>query len=283
MEDALFASLTIAVGLIVLLAAYALIPLCIAFLSKTPIAKKLYSTVCVANTALVCLIITAAAYSDEPFFSITLAIACGYAAYRIGLSRLKKKNLLLENEAESPKQDQPHVNTPKVEYEQLEITVEPHLDDKPKPEPTPEQKVEKSGKTALFVLISAVLVVAALAGGYYWGMQEGYDTGSEAGYDDGYDIGYLDGHSVGYKSGKTAGYNSGFSVGYTAGKASKKVSVTSSSSSPTVTYNPNVCISDGGYSYHYGWCPYLGEKEVVSLSYAKAAGYTRCANCNPPA
>lgn len=303
MEDALFASLTIVVGLIVLLAAYALIPLCIAFLSKTPIAKKLYSTVCVANTALVCLIITTAAYSDEPFFSITLAIACGYAAYRIGVSRLKKKNLLLEKEPKAKKQGTaydgairndvtlrspveekaPVEEKPPVEYEQLEISVEPHLDDKPMPEPTPEQKVEKSGKTALFVLISAVLVVAALAGGYYWGMQEGYDTGSEAGYDDGYDIGYLDGHSVGYKSGKTAGYNSGFSVGYTAGKASKKVSVTSSSSSPTVTYNPNVCISDGGYSYHYGWCPYLGEKEVVSLSYAKAAGYTRCANCNPPA
>lgn len=286
MEDALFTSLTVVVGLIVLLAAYALIPLCIAFLSKTPIVKKLYSTLCIANATLVCLIITAAVYSDEPFFSITLAIACSYVAYRIGLSRLGKKNLLLGDDIDLPKHEKTDVNTPEptyvrqppVEYEQLEITVGTRPDEDPKPEPTTEQKKRK---TALFVSFSVILIAAALAGGHYWGRQVGYSVGLEAGYDGGYSTGYGEGHDAGYDSGSNAGFNKGYSAGYSDGKLSVKVK--SSTGTSTVVFNNNVCISDGGYSYHYGWCPYLGDKVVVSLSDAKAAGYTRCSFCNPPA
>lgn len=86
------------------------------------------------------------------------------------------------------------------------------------------------------------------------------------------------GRSAGYATGYSEGYDFGYEDGYSDGRKTEKTS-----SNVTVTFEQNVCVSDGGYSYHYGWCPYLGEKIVVSLSDAKAYGYTRCANCNPPA
>lgn len=271
MEDALFTSLTIAVGLIVLLAAYSLIPLCIAFLSKTPIAKKLYSTLCVANTALICLIITAAAYSDEPFFSITLAIALGYVAYRIGLSRLKKKNLLLGNEAEPPKQDQSVVDSSPVEYEQLEITVEPASNTE-----TPAKAVVgKSIRTVPFVTIACFLIIAALVGGYCLGR---YGTKQNTEDNSGYASGYDDGYKKGFSNGKQI--------------ACDMQEEYSSGGNPTVHFvrefsvsekreHTYVYVSPYDGHYHSVSCKEKGNPVYMSIAYADEFGFIPCLVCRP--
>lgn len=288
-------------------AMYGAIPVVLAFFIKTPIHRSLFKTICIVYTVVVAFVCALYSYSVGDTHNFTPALIWGLIFYKVGVSCLKTRDFLLENEPKTPKQEQVATEPPKqepayimqppVEYEQLKITVDPspreepkeELKEEPKIEPkaeplaepktelTPEQNTEKSGRTTLFVSITAILIVAALAGGYYWGTQVGYDTGWDVGYEDGCYTGYETGYSLGYDNGKKVG----FTNGYNSGKLSVKTE--NNNGTPTITYDPYVCVSTGGYSYHYGWCHYLTDTNRIRLSAAKEAGYTRCSFCDPPA
>ncbi len=104
-------------------------------------------------------------------------------------------------------------------------------------------------------------------------------------YDDGFNRGYSDGKSTGYDSGYAAGLKEGqskpsSSSGSTSGNSPNGSSGgTTSSTSQTST----VYITESGSKYHRGSCSYLSNSKIsISLSSAKAQGYTPCSRCNPP-
>lgn len=151
-------------------------------------------------------------------------------------------------------------------------------------------------------------------GGYGTGYDEGYSVGKDDGYADGYETGYDDGElegfnsgysigkdegdSHGYDNGYDDGYNEGYSQGYLdgllVGAASSPANSPSSSysgstssgsySSGNSTQSYTVYITDTGSKYHRSGCSYLKKSShAISLSAAKAQGYTPCSRCNPPA
>lgn len=100
----------------------------------------------------------------------------------------------------------------------------------------------------------------------------GYDEGFEAGKQSGYIEGKSDGYSQGYGDGLTD------SVIITPAPAQDYLQSSPESTSSGVT----VYITKTGAKYHKSGCSYLKSKIEISLSDAKAQGYTACSRCDPP-
>ena len=101
-------------------------------------------------------------------------------------------------------------------------------------------------------------------------------------------IGYDKGYAVGYDHGSNIGYDAGYNSGYEKGRRS--VSAVSKSSTPQITVpaitTPKqtqiVYVTDTGSKYHRYGCRYLKDSCIpMSLSDAKANGYTPCSVCSP--
>lgn len=144
------------------------------------------------------------------------------------------------------------------------------------------------------------------------GYQDGYGTGQEEGYASGYDEGYSvgfdessgisydEGYDDGYKNGYDDGHDDGYEKGYAETISSSTYNYSSSGTSsstsgdievsgsgsyipPSTTQSVTVYVTDTGSKYHRAGCSYLKKSSnPISLSSAKAAGYTPCSRCNPP-
>jgi len=120
------------------------------------------------------------------------------------------------------------------------------------------------------------------------GYGTGYDRGKEDGYNSGYNDGELQGYNDGYTqakdAGRSEGYRSGYDKGYSDGLSDAYVpSYNSYSYSYDTGYYTTVYITATGSKYHEIWCSYLSKScYSISLSDAKASGYTPCSRCNPP-
>lgn len=149
--------------------------------------------------------------------------------------------------------------------------------------------------------------------GYDAGHDAGYTEGSQAGYDTGYaegkDSGYTTGHDEGYASGLEDGKSQGYDQGYDAGLADGKKAAAAAAATPSGSgsnvsgstssgnsgeksvsapaaqeTSETVYITETGSKYHRAGCSYLKKSCIsISLSNAKAQGYTPCSRCNPPA
>lgn len=181
--------------------------------------------------------------------------------------------------------------------------------------------LQMPGKIAAF-LIFCSLIGGFLLGGGYWkhrGYDAGYSSGYSAGeavvsesarqaiYDEGYSagqsnsvpvLGYEDGYAVGLEAGEKFGYQKGYADGLDAGYISGSLQ-SSTSSEPSTAYVPVaransepaqenpvetiVYITRTGSKYHTSGCRYLRKSKIeISLSNAKAQGYTPCSVCHPP-
>lgn len=130
--------------------------------------------------------------------------------------------------------------------------------------------------------------------GYAEGTQAGYDTGYAEGQDNGYSTGHEEGYSSGLEEGKTQGYAEGYDAGLADGKKAAAPAVTASGSGgsgekavsapSSQETSTTVYITETGSKYHRAGCSYLKKSCIsISLSNAKAQGYTPCSRCNPPA
>lgn len=126
-----------------------------------------------------------------------------------------------------------------------------------------------------------------------------YDSGYAFGYDDGYDDGLQDGHAI-------AGWEA--ETGHAVIPTEEPAPTPKSTPTPTPTPQPTpqpapqptpqptpepqqpvqteatVYVTNSGSKYHNAGCRYLWNSSIaMSLSDAKASGYTACSVCNPPA
>lgn len=125
--------------------------------------------------------------------------------------------------------------------------------------------------------------------------RERYDLGHDAGYDQGYDEGYDAGYDEGYQLGKEetleaaaaeAERQSSGGGGGVSGSFSPSHSTSSESTSHWGSdyQTGTVYITDTGSKYHRSGCRYLSKScHAISLSSAKASGYTACKVCKPAA
>lgn len=125
--------------------------------------------------------------------------------------------------------------------------------------------------------------------GYQLGYTDGHSDGQAAGYDTGFDSGLTQGKKTGYNEGKSDGYDEGYDQGYLdgllVGAASTPANSPASSSyvANNTTQSVTVYVTNTGKKYHRAGCSYLKKSSnPMSLSSAKAAGYTPCSRCNPP-
>lgn len=125
--------------------------------------------------------------------------------------------------------------------------------------------------------------------GYQLGYTDGHSDGQAAGYDTGFDSGFTQGKKTGYNEGKSDGYDEGYDQGYLdgllVGAASTPANSPASSSyvANNTTQSVTVYVTNTGEKYHHAGCSYLKKSSnPMSLSSAKAAGYTPCSRCNPP-
>ena len=125
--------------------------------------------------------------------------------------------------------------------------------------------------------------------GYQLGYTDGHSDGQAAGYDTGFDSGLTQGKKTGYNEGKSDGYDEGYDQGYLdgllVGAASTPANSPASSSyvANNTTQSVTVYVTNTGEKYHRAGCSYLKKSSnPMSLSSAKAAGYTPCSRCNPP-
>ena len=125
-----------------------------------------------------------------------------------------------------------------------------------------------------------------------------YDSGYAFGYDDGYDDGLQDGHAI-------AGWEA--ETGHAVIPTEEPAPTPKSTPTPTPTPQPTpqpapqpapqptpepqqpvqteatVYVTSSGGKYHNAGCRYLWNSSIaISLSDAKASGYTACSVCNPP-
>ena len=120
--------------------------------------------------------------------------------------------------------------------------------------------------------------------------QATYDEGYAAGYDEGKNAGYAEGEKAGYEAGEAAGASSGYDKGYAEGKAAAAPQASYSSqgtgtqnAGEVQTQSATVYVTNTGEKYHSAGCSYLRKSQIaVSLSDAKAQGYSPCSRCNPP-
>lgn len=110
----------------------------------------------------------------------------------------------------------------------------------------------------------------------------------DAAYKDGYEDGQNAGYRSGYSSGYEVGYNDGCNdakQGYQATGSSAGSASSSGSGDETQaeTQGATVYVTNTGSKYHNAGCRYLWNSSIaMSLSDAKASGYTACSVCNPP-
>ena len=120
--------------------------------------------------------------------------------------------------------------------------------------------------------------------------QATYDEGYAAGYDEGKSAGYAEGEEAGYAAGEAAGASSGYDKGYAEGKAAAAPQASYSSrgagtqnAGEVQTQSATVYVTNTGEKYHSAGCSYLRKSQIaISLSDAKAQGYSPCSRCNPP-
>lgn len=115
--------------------------------------------------------------------------------------------------------------------------------------------------------------------------QQSYDEGYKIGHTDGYNEGHEDGYDFGYDTGYDEGHEQGYLDGLVVGASYTPYRNSSSSSSYTTqtTQSVTVYVTNTGEKYHRAGCSYLKKSSnPMSLSSAKAAGYTPCSRCNPP-
>lgn len=120
--------------------------------------------------------------------------------------------------------------------------------------------------------------------------ENAYNAGETAGYDSGYSDGQTSGYDSGYSDGETAAYNSGMQNAYLSGYADALIdsSKTNSKYSGNTTDNSVidssviVYVTNSGSKYHTAGCSYLKSSNAITLSQAKAKGYTPCSRCHPP-
>lgn len=111
-----------------------------------------------------------------------------------------------------------------------------------------------------------------------------YHNGYELGYDEGYDEGYEKGQAD--KEAEAAQQAKEEAAKQAQQKSSSSASSSSSSASSgqSQTQSVTVYVTDTGSKYHRSGCQYLRQSQhAISLSSAKAAGYTACSRCGPPA
>lgn len=128
--------------------------------------------------------------------------------------------------------------------------------------------------------------------GYKKGHADGYDDGHEDGYDYGYDTGYDKGRDDGYDKGYSDALEaisssipsySSYSSSGTSSSSGTGVSGSGSFITPSTDQSYTVYVTNTGKKYHRAGCSYLKKSSnPMSLSSAKAAGYTPCSRCNPP-
>jgi hypothetical protein len=176
--------------------------------------------------------------------------------------------------------------------------------------------MKKKVSVWIAVALAAVTYFCGYSGGRDVAYSSGYDAGQKSGYadgvadteearaefqyteedtlscyDDGYQDGLADGAESSYDTGYAEGYEAGHSAGVLEGKASAKT--TSGSSAPTVSNSSGsagnssnnrqettVYVTKTGSKYHRSGCQYLRQSQIaISLSSAKAQGYTACSKC----
>ena len=82
------------------------------------------------------------------------------------------------------------------------------------------------------------------------------------------------------KSSSCASQSTGSSSGQTVSQSSGSASSSGSSSSSSETQSQTVYITRTGSKYHRNGCQYLRQSQIaISLSDAKARGYTACSRC----
>ncbi|MDY4429678.1 hypothetical protein [Evtepia sp.] len=82
------------------------------------------------------------------------------------------------------------------------------------------------------------------------------------------------------KSSSSASQSTGSSSGQTVSQSSGSASSSGSSSSSSETQSQTVYITRTGSKYHRNGCQYLRQSQIaISLSDAKARGYTACSRC----
>lgn len=112
-------------------------------------------------------------------------------------------------------------------------------------------------------------------------VSEAYEKGKKEGLSQGETTGYNNGYNKGYSKGETDGYNKGYNAGYA---AAPKSTVSSSSNVKQPSYSTSsqsttVYVTKTGSKYHRSGCSYLKSKIAISLSNARAQGYTACSRC----
>lgn len=151
---------------------------------------------------------------------------------------------------------------------------------------SPPPVAPKKKKSHWPVVLCALIILAAYFSGDYFGHDRGYNQGYKQGETDTYNTAYAEGEVYGYTTGYDDGYDEGYSDGEKYGRAaeiSKNLgSRIKTNSSPQVTYDYTVYVTDTGSKYHSYGCRYLKDSCFpVSLSDAKASGYTPCSVCKP--
>lgn len=119
-----------------------------------------------------------------------------------------------------------------------------------------------------------------------------YDSGYAFGYDDGYDDGLQDGHDIAGWEAETGHTIISEEAPESTPKPTPKLTP-SPTPQPTPQPTPEpqqpvqteatVYVTNSGSKYHNAGCRYLWNSSIaMSLSDAKASGYTACSVCNPP-
>lgn len=152
------------------------------------------------------------------------------------------------------------------------------------------------------LIVAVVVLVVAAAGIAVWNSgdyyiltkdqilearREAFNTGKSAGEmarDTSAEL------SAAKAEGYSEGYDSGYADGLEYGKAHAEPSTNQSEETSTKTFSTSeqqtitVYITDYGSKYHRQGCQYLWDSSnAVTLSNAKAWGYSPCSVCDPPA
>lgn len=167
--------------------------------------------------------------------------------------------------------------------------------------------MSKGAATKLCVLFSIIFLITGFALGANDPTGYSYDKGYQIGYDEGcYDTKeelsdyqytqsdmhdrYLDGYNNGYKQGYESGKNVSsysttakphvYKAQSASGASANNTTTNKSTSSSSTTKSTTVYITNTGSKYHRYGCQYLRQSCIaISLSSAKAQGYTACSKC----
>lgn len=147
---------------------------------------------------------------------------------------------------------------------------------------SPPPVAPKKKKSHWQAVLCALIILAAYVCGDYFGHDRGYTQGKTDTYDTAYAKGKVAGYTTGYDDGYDIGYSDGEKYGRAAEISKNLRNRIKTNSSPQVTYDYTVYVTDTGSKYHRYGCRYLKDSCFpMSLSDAKANGYTPCSVCSP--